>query len=130
MTHNPSDNGPSGNDASQQRQPRHRVLKAGLVCFNDRHVTVPCVVRDMSAGGARLTVTGSVGVPDTFELYIELDASRARCEVTWRRGDTVGVRFTTPIAIEARKRVQVVTGSAAPHKPSLRRAPKFTPLGG
>ena len=115
--------------AAHSRRQRHRVLKAGLVCFNGRHVTVPCVVRDMSDGGARLSVTGSVGIPDTFELYIELDASWAGCEVTWRRGDSVGVRFTTPVTVEAKKRVQVVNSVAAPAKPSLRRVPKFTATG-
>ena len=106
------------------RRPRHRVLKAGLVCYNDRHVTVPCTVRDMSDGGARISVAGSVGIPDTFELYVELDASWAGCEVTWRRGETVGVRYTTPVTVEAKKRIQVINSAAAPVKPSLRRVPK------
>lgn len=116
--------------ATSQRQPRHRVLKAGLACFNGRHVTVPCVVRDMSAGGARLSISGSVGVPDTFELYVELDASWAGCEVTWRRAGNIGVRFTTPIALEAKKRIQVVTSAAPQAKPPLRRTPKFVPAAG
>src|ERR1700694_1010097 len=66
---------------------RRRVLKAGIVASNDRHLTVACTVRDMSASGARLRVAGSVGIPDTFELMIEVDGLEADCEVSWRRGD-------------------------------------------
>ena len=65
--------------------PRRRMLKSGKVAYSERHVTIECLVRDMSATGARLRVEGSVTAPDTFELLIPLDGLEANCQVVWRR---------------------------------------------
>lgn len=101
---------------------RRRTLKAGVIAYGGGHVTLPCGVRDLSDTGARLTVSGSVNAPDTFELAIDTDGLAASCEVVWRRGAEVGVRFVgAPRRLE-RKRLQVIdqwarTGA----KPTLRR---------
>ncbi|MEQ1717044.1 MAG: PilZ domain-containing protein [Hyphomicrobium sp.] len=103
---------------------RRRVLKAGMIAYNERHVTLPCGVRDMSQSGARLTVTGSISAPDTFELLIELDGMEVPCEVVWRRGMELGVRFVSQPQIVAKKRDQVVDQWAVTTtRPSLRRKP-------
>ena len=117
-------------DGTRPRPVRRRVLKSGMICFNGRHSTLPCVVRDLSGTGAKLASTGSVGVPDTFELHVELDGIWVDCEVQWRRGDLVGVRFTSPMQVTAPTRVQVLNSLTAAAKPSLRRTPKPTPQGG
>lgn len=104
-----------------ERAPRRRVLKAGLICFNGRHSTLPCQVRDISSGGVKLNVQGSVGVPDTFELYIELDGTWVDCEVTWRRGEMVGARFTSEVKTEPPKRRQTLMVTSESRRPSLRR---------
>jgi hypothetical protein len=101
---------------------RRRVLKSGVIAYNGRHVTMTCGVRDFSASGARLLVQGSMTAPDTFELIIELDGLEAPCEVVWRRGQEVGVRFASPPQASAKKREQVVSQWAdAGQKPTLRR---------
>ncbi len=103
---------------------RRRVLKAGVIAYNDRHVTLPCGVRDMSQSGARLFVTGSISAPDTFELLIELDGMEVPCEVVWRRGMELGVRFVSQPQIVAKKRDQIVDlWVASKTRPSLRRKP-------
>jgi hypothetical protein len=73
--------------------PRRRVLKAGIAASNDRHITVACTVRDVSATGARLRTESSLNIPDTFELIIDVDGLEANCEVVWRKGNEVGARF-------------------------------------
>ena len=71
--------------ASKERRgsPRRRVLKGSIILFNDRHSTLPCTVRDLSATGARVRVESSVTAPDAFILLIELDGfedtSREQC---------------------------------------------------
>ena len=107
-----------------RQQPRRRVLKSGLICFNARHSTLPCTVRDLSETGARLLVSGSLNAPDTFELFVELDGIWVDCEVAWRRADQIGVRFTSPIKQAEAHRKQVVTAVVAPGKPTLRRTQK------
>jgi hypothetical protein len=104
--------------------PRRRVLKAGVVAFNNRFSTLPCTVRDLSAAGARLRIEGSLDAPDTFELIIELDGLEANCEVVSRKAKEVGVRFVSPPRITAPRRTQVIKAHVPAQPPSLRRKPK------
>jgi hypothetical protein len=107
-----------------RRAPRRRVLKAGVAASNDRRLTVHCVVRDMSDTGARLKTEGSLTVPDTFELVIEVDGMEASCEVVWRSGREVGVRFLGAPRKVATRRVQVVNPLVPSSTPTLRRKRK------
>ncbi|MEZ5842633.1 MAG: PilZ domain-containing protein [Hyphomicrobiaceae bacterium] len=108
----------------ERKGARRRTLKAGQITFNGRHCSLPCAVRDVTEGGAKLTVEGTMAAPDTFELHVELDGTWVDCEVAWRRGNTIGVRFVSPVRTEGAKRKQVVKsadGLAA--RPTLRRKP-------
>ena len=60
---------------------RWRLLKSGTMCFNGRHSTLPCTVRDFSDGGAKLVSQGAINVPDTFAFNIDLDGIWVACEV-------------------------------------------------
>ena len=104
--------------------PRRRMLKSGTIAYSDRHVTIGCIVRDMSATGARLRVEGSIMAPDSFELLIPLDGLETNCEVVWRVGQECGVRFLSAPRIVAPKRHQVVDALAPAKAPSLRRKPR------
>ena len=102
---------------------RRRVLKAGIAASNDRHLTVACTVRDVSATGARLRAESSVGIPDTFELIIEVDGLEADCQVVWRKANEVGVKFLAAPRIVAVKRAQVINPLTPAKAPTLRRTP-------
>ena len=102
--------------------PRRRVLKAGIAASNDRHITVACTVRDISETGARLRVEGSLTIPDTFELIIDMDGLEANCEVMWRKGNEVGARFVGAPRTVAVKRAQVINPLVPTKAPSLRRS--------
>jgi len=104
--------------------PRRRMLKAGKIAYNDRHVTIGCTVRDISATGARLRVEGSVTAPDTFELLIQLDGLEANCQVVWRSGSDVGVKFLGAPRTVTVKRAQVINPLAPAAAPTLRRKPR------
>lgn len=104
--------------------PRRRMLKAGVIAYSDRHVTISCTVRDISATGARLRVEGSVTAPDTFELAIELDGLEASCQVVWRSGANIGVKFLSAPRIVAAKRTQIINPLTPAQAPSLRRKPR------
>jgi hypothetical protein len=107
-----------------RRAPRHRVLKSGIVATNDRHLTMGCTVRDLSDTGARIRVESSLSVPDTFELIIEMDGLEANCQVVWRNGKEVGVKYLGAPRKVAARRVQVINALVPPSSPSLRRRPK------
>jgi PilZ domain-containing protein len=104
--------------------PRRRMLKSGRIAYADRHVTIECLVRDMSATGARLKVSGSVTAPDTFELLIALDGLEANCQVVWRSGQDIGVKFLGAPRIVGTKRGQSITAMVPTRAPTLRRKPR------
>lgn len=62
---------------------------------------MPCVIRNLSATGARLEIvqadrkpfTSEERIPDLFTLAFRLERTEVECELVWRRGDTIGVRF-------------------------------------
>jgi hypothetical protein len=52
------------------------------------------VVRDMSSTGAKITIDDPNSLPGNLRLAFTRDARTGRrCEVVWRRGKSVGVRF-------------------------------------
>jgi PilZ domain len=104
--------------------PRRRMLKSGKIAYADRHVTVECLVRDISATGARLRVEGSVSAPDTFELLVPLDGLEANCEVVWRAGADLGIKFLAAPRIVAAKRTQSISALTPTKAPTLRRKPR------
>jgi len=53
-----------------------------------------CNLRDYNDAGAHLTVSGLMGIPDTFSLFVEPDSIRYACRVILRKGNTVKVEFT------------------------------------
>ena len=56
---------------------------------------IPCMVKDISTGGARIAVKSHMDLPETFELFIaahDLQVRRAR--VCWRHGDFAGIAFS------------------------------------
>ena len=110
-------------DGDGRMAARRRVLKSGIAASNDRRLTVNCTVRDISDTGARLRVEGSMTVPDTFELLIPLDGLEAPCQVVWRKGGDVGVKFLSAPRIAAPKRAQVISTVVPAKAISLRRLP-------
>jgi hypothetical protein len=61
--------------------------------------SVPCIMRDVSEGGALLQVEHPQWLPSRFRLRFEADGTEADCEVVRRTEDAVGVRFLAPVTI-------------------------------
>ncbi len=86
-------------------------LMAGLIAYHPVKPPVDCLIRDMSATGAKLEVGGSWGdsfnsaqdVPDHITLLMRLDKAEVDCEVVWRRTKQLGVRFTGAMRPLSRK---------------------------
>jgi len=73
---------------------RHEVQKGGRLLFVDQPCYVECTIRDMSAGGALLSMFMSVPLPTLVLLWEQQTGTIRECEVRWRKGRTVGVHFT------------------------------------
>ena len=76
----------------RRSEPRRKVLRGAQVLSPGRplcHVQV----RDISAGGCRIWSRTITEVPDRFTIRIVGVEGERRCEVRWRAGDELGVRF-------------------------------------
>lgn len=67
----------------------------GKVVFAEGGTPVHCAVKDFSNSGAVLSMTGWMGLPSNFVLFIEPDTVRADCRVISRKGSSISVEFTT-----------------------------------
>lgn len=72
---------------------RLRAFKGGLIRFNDGYGTMNCLVRNLSARGARLSFGDAVGVPRKFQLKLGASGGWRGVTVRWRRGSDVGISF-------------------------------------
>lgn len=72
---------------------RSKSLLQGRVYYNNRRASLDCVIRDITSEGARLKFSGTVTVPQTFELYIPHKHEAYRAKVAWHRGEEIGVTF-------------------------------------
>jgi hypothetical protein len=53
-----------------------------------------CSLLDVSPAGAKVIVDSGSEIPDRFELaFFRANAKRQKCEVIWRRGKVLGVKF-------------------------------------
>ena len=52
-----------------------------------------CVVREISAGGAKLEFSDSKSIPDSFDLVIPSKEQNFLVKVRWRQGNNIGVEF-------------------------------------
>ena len=70
--------------------PRLRLLKSGKILLGK--ACVPCTMRNLSDGGARLQVQSTFGLPSAFELVWDDNPPRA-CKVVWLDSTTLRVEF-------------------------------------
>lgn len=73
--------------------PGRRVLKGGKIVFNRNTSVVDCTVRSLSANGARLDVSTTVGLPGEFELRILSEKFTSRCRTVAQTDRHLDVAF-------------------------------------
>lgn len=80
--------------STKKRESRKSLQQSGWITLDGGFAARPCVVQDMSATGAKVTIDDSNSLPAKLRLAFSRDARTGRaCEVVWRRGKTVGVKF-------------------------------------
>ncbi|MCJ2036056.1 PilZ domain-containing protein [Methylobacterium sp. J-068] len=77
---------------------RQRTFLRGRILFNKGASSMDCLVRDLSASGARLDLTETSTLPESFELYIPQKDRTYRAALCWRRADGIGVNFVDETA--------------------------------
>jgi PilZ domain-containing protein len=80
--------------SSKKREPRKSMHQPGWITLEGGFAARPCVVQDMSSTGAKVTIDDPNTLPGKLRLALSRDARTGwPCEVVWRRGRTVGVKF-------------------------------------
>ena len=79
----------------KRRERRALVIKKAMVVFNGGHCSMDCQVFDLSKTGARLKPDDIQVCPEQFTLKFPHGSVRL-CEVRWRKGNILGVRFIAP----------------------------------
>ena len=78
----------------KKREVRKSLRQPGWITLDGGFAARQCVVQDMSATGAKITIDDPNMLPAKLRLALSRDARTGRpCEVVWRRGKSVGVKF-------------------------------------
>jgi hypothetical protein len=79
---------------TKKRESRKSMHQSGWITLEGGFAARPCVVQDMSTTGAKVTIDDPNTLPAKLKLAFTRDARNGRnCEVVWRRGKSVGIKF-------------------------------------
>ena len=79
---------------TRKREVRKSLHQPGWITLEGGFAARPCMVQDLSATGAKITMDDLNVLPARLRLAFARDARTGRnCEVVWRRGKAVGVKF-------------------------------------
>ncbi len=77
----------------RRSEPRILTLKTGRIVSEQHRVEIETAVLDISDRGACLLVSDAARVPETFRLFLDFKPETHDCEVRWRSGHKLGIRF-------------------------------------
>lgn len=78
---------------NHRRSERMRCFMAARILYNKGMMKVDCTIRNTSDGGAKLEVSGSVTLPEHFDLHIPQRNVTRPVRLAWRQGDFCGVAY-------------------------------------
>src|SRR3712207_1684072 len=81
---------------NHRSEPRNSTFLGGRITVGAGRAVLHCLVRDCSAGGARLVLASAHLLPDRVTVEIPRMGLRTPATVAWREGDTCGVSFDNP----------------------------------
>ena len=77
---------------NRRESERQRCFECTRIVFNEGETSIDCVVRDVSANGARLVFDDTLGIPSAFKL-VSSNGEEHPCVVKWRTNVSLGVAF-------------------------------------
>ena len=80
--------------AERRLAPRLKTLLTGILVFADTGATMDCLVRNISAYGARVVLADAFRLPEEFHLRVPHHDQTHRAKVVWRKGDAAGVALS------------------------------------
>jgi hypothetical protein len=104
--------------SEHRRESRLRTFLKGRIIFNKGASTMDCLVRDLSPSGARLALTETSTLPESFDLYIPQKDRTYRATLCWRRADGIGITFADEAAPAPVPRPVAIPAPAAAAAPA------------
>jgi PilZ domain len=94
---------------------REKRLAARQEVFGHAVILAPdlranCIIRDLSATGARLGVSRHVKLPPEFHVQLIKINSTRRVVLRWRQGDLIGVQFGQAETAQSSEQPENVVG--------------------
>jgi hypothetical protein len=85
----------------RRKHGRHSINRSAKFATDSGALPRDCIIVDISESGARLF--SEADIPDSFVLMISGgSSSREECQVIWRLGGEIGVKFVTKERNQAR----------------------------
>ena len=84
---------PDNRDKSQPLVARLRPPRTAYLTVAGQDKGLACTLLEYTGAGAVITLSGWLGVPDRFSLYVEPEGRRHACRTTARKGNAVRVEF-------------------------------------
>jgi hypothetical protein len=75
---------------------RKKLRYPAWISYGGDPTPIPCMLWDVSDGGARITAAHSNILPDTFTLALSQNGKTHLCRVVWRKKPHVGIQFIEP----------------------------------
>lgn len=80
------------NTKTTKREVRRMIRRQSAWITLNGEITTECTIMDISKRGAKIVPDGLSAIPDCFDLVLG-DQKRQACEVVWRRGRMLGIKF-------------------------------------
>jgi hypothetical protein len=80
----------------RRKTTRRRTYLGGQIAFNRQSPLVDCLVRNISAEGAKLVLASTGTVPQEFDLAVHKTERTFRARMIWQRAEEAGVVFLEP----------------------------------
>jgi hypothetical protein len=90
---------PDGASFEQRRLPRKNVLLSGVLISANGETAWECIIRDMHASGAAVSVLRPLQVGSRVFLLDTANAAAHDARVAWSRADRSGLSFTRSYAM-------------------------------
>lgn len=73
---------------------RLRSFLRAQIVFNNRMSTIDCIIKNISATGAKIALNETLTVPTEFDVYIPQKRRGHHARLVWRDKDAIGIEFT------------------------------------
>jgi hypothetical protein len=84
-----------GAKQQNKRETRRSMQQAAWIVLEGGFAARPCTVLDLSTSGAKIRTDDSSAVHTKLQLAFSRDGRKGQaCEVVWRRGVTMGLKFS------------------------------------